>query len=175
MSFGFAVALVISDISSKQNTFSYWSSFFFWATIVGIPVIVRYFSKTTFVKDNMFLNSEGDLIAEESVPDLGLIMISMIASVIITGLLFDKFKVPDHLGTVVISAILFGIPSLYFMFKNCPISILFNHKYWESRPIAKRNSSGNDDHYQQYISGCRNRINSPIYQNLPGNVHYRHR
>lgn len=175
MSSGFSSALILASITVKQNSFSYWISFLLWATIIGVPLLVRHFAKTTFLKDKIFLNSEGDIIPEKNVPDLGVIFLLTVVSVVITGLLFDKFKIQDSVGTVVISIMIFGIPSLFFICKNCPVSILFNLKYWELRSTELVKSSGNDDHHAKYTKSCRDRMNSPVYQNLPQNVHYRHR
>jgi hypothetical protein len=168
MSFGFSVALILANIGSKQNTFSYWISFFFWATIIGVPLLVRHFSKTTFLKDKIFLNSEGDVIPEKNVPNLGFIVLSTVLTVVIMGLFFDKFKISDHLGTVAISTVLFGIPSLFFIYKNCPISILFNRKAWEL--------------YLSNNTGCKTRVrhNSrfvthPVYKYLPYNIFHKRR
>ena len=168
MSFGFSSALILANIGSKQNTFSYWISFLFWATIFGVPFLVRRFSKTTFVKDKIFLNSEGNVIPEKNMPDLGVIFLLTVLALAITGFIFDKFKILDHLGTVAIAMVLFGIPSLFFIYKNCPISILFNRKYRELY-------LSNNDGYKTRTRNSSRFVTHPVYKFLPYNIFHKRR
>jgi len=173
MSFGFAITF---SVSSKQQAKYSLGTIFIWATMIGVPLLVRHFSKTTCVKDNIFLNSEGDLITEEQTPKST--FLALLAGVglafIVAETILPKGYNNFFLEMVFFLSVFSGI-SLYFIYKNCPISILFNLKYWELRSTERRKSSGNDDHHAKYTKSCRHRMNSPVYQNLPQNVHYRHR
>ena len=179
MSFGFAAGLVISEINSKQNTFSYWSSFFFWSTIVGVPMIVRYYSKTTLIKKDTFANSEGVLISKKQMPySFPLAAISGLAIAFIVAELFLSNTNFYFISSLILSFSFFSGISLYFILKNCPISILFNRKFWTFEFKAGTNNKSRlfKDDFQGRSSKeeSLNRL-SPARSYRSNNVYYRHR
>ncbi len=102
-----------------------------WLTIIGVPVLVHTFSKTTFVKDKTFLNSEGrELNWDKDLPNGFLTIVTTVALTALTGTILDKTSDPisDIFSRFIFITVLFGIPSLFFIFKDCPISVLFNRK-----------------------------------------------
>jgi hypothetical protein len=173
MSFGMAVTM---SVSKEQQAKYSLGTILIWATMICIPLLVRHFSKTSFIKKDTFANSEGVVISKKQMPySFSLAGMSGLGiAFIVAELFFPKGKL-GFASLLAMYLSLFSGISLYFIFKNCPISILFNLKYWELRSTERRKSSGNDDHHAKYTKSCRDRMNSPVYQNLPQNVHYRHR
>lgn len=131
MSLGLSATLIIGGCRKSTTTFSYWSSFFFWLTIIVVPLILKIFNGTKFIKALTFANSEGQILTEEQRPYLfgysifaGLLLVFIVAETIFP-------KNPQHFMFDLVGSALFFTPiSLYFIYKNCPISILFNHKFW---------------------------------------------
>jgi len=104
-------------------------------TILVVPLLVRHFSKTTFIKDTLFLNKEGELLnAEKDTPNAVLTIVSTVILTAITGAILDKyFKGMSNItSSFIILSVFFGVPNLFFIFKNCPIAILFNRKMWNN-------------------------------------------
>ena len=130
MSGGITLAFSVSDKAQAQYKLG---TILIWLTILGVPLLVRYFSKTTFIKDTLFLNKEGELLnAEKDTPNAVLTVISTVVLTAITGAILDKnFKdMSDIASSFIILSVVFGVPSLFFIFKNCPIAILFDRKMW---------------------------------------------
>lgn len=166
MSFGFAITFSIPrELQDKYAL----STVLIWLTLVGVPLLVRHFSKTTFVKEKMFLNSEGDLITEKQVPKST--FLALLAGVGLTFFIAEIF-LPRGYSNFFLDLIfwlsLFSGISVYFIYKNCPISILFNRKAWEL--------------YLSNNTGCKTRVrhNSrfvthPVYKHLPYNIFHKRR
>ncbi|WP_143548563.1 MULTISPECIES: hypothetical protein [unclassified Rickettsia] len=136
--------------------------------------MLNIFNKTHFVKEDIFVNSEGrELKVPRDLPMSFFVIVSTVGSMILAGLLLDKYKDSDLLSSFVIFSLLFGIPILFFIFKNCPISILFNRKVWSV--MAKVKGSGNNlNHLHSSTlsntdAGWRN---SASYYYRPGNIYY---
>nr|WP_322776452.1 hypothetical protein [Candidatus Megaera venefica] len=131
MSAGFSIAFAIVGTNPQTRDFPYLASVVFWLTIIGVPFLVRTFSKTTFVKDKTFLSSEGrELNWDKDLPNGFLTIVTTVALTALTGAILDKISDPisNIFSSFIFVTVLFGIPSLFFIFKNCPISVLFNHK-----------------------------------------------
>jgi hypothetical protein len=131
MSLGLSISFAFNFNASRYNRFSYWSVFFFWFTIIVIPLILKIFNGTKFIKALTFANSEGHILTEEQRPYLfgyaifaGLPTVFAIAETVLK-------KAPENFIIGFILFLSFFAPiSLYFIYKNCPISILFNRKFW---------------------------------------------
>jgi hypothetical protein len=120
-------------------------------TILVVPLLVRHFSKTTFIKDTLFLNKEGELLnAEKDTPNAVLTIISTVILTAITGAILDKyFKGMSNIASsFIILNVFFGVTSLFFIFKNCPIAILFNCKMWKFEP-TKYCISSSENYYNR--------------------------
>lgn len=130
MSLGLSTTLIIGGCRKNTTAFSYWSSFFFWLTIIGVPLILKIFNGTKFIKALTFANSEGHILTEEQRPYL--FGYSIFAGLLLVFIVAETFpKNPQHfMFDFVGSALLFAPMSLYFIYKNCPISILFNRRFW---------------------------------------------
>ena len=101
----------------------------FWTTLIGIPIIVRHFSKVTFT-DGKFLTIEGrELDIPNQLPNGFFIVVTTIGMVILIETILHKF--PRMHGNAIVNLIvspIFVISLifnfvLFFILKNCPISI----------------------------------------------------
>lgn len=140
-------------------------------TILVVPLLVRHFSKTTFIKDTLFLNKEGELLnAEKDTPNAVLTIISTVILTAITGAILDKyFKGMSNIASsFIILNVFFGVTSLFFIFKNCPIAILFNRKMWKIEPRAYKSLKYKNNSYQ-YANDV---IHNPTYRNHISNIYY---
>ena len=129
MSSGLSLALNFE--AGRGSRVSFWSVFFFWLTIIGIPLILKMFNGTKFIKALTFANSEGQILTEEQRPYL--FLFAMFAGIPLVFIVAERIfpKNTENFFLTLIGLIIFFAPiSLYFIYKNCPISILFNHKFW---------------------------------------------
>lgn len=113
------------------------ASFIEQSTVIAIPLLLLIFNRTRYIKEDTFANSEGVVLTKKQMP---YIMFSM--DIIPVFLL--SFVLAENIENIIISFIffysLFSGLSLYFIFKNCPISILFHSKFWWSfmdREVAR--------------------------------------
>lgn len=168
MSFGFSIAFAIVGTNPQTRDFPYLASVVFWLTIIGVPFLVRTFSKTTFVKDKTFLSSEGrELNWDKDLPNGFLTIVTTVALTALTGTILDKISDPisSIFSSFIFVTVLFGIPSLFFIFKNCPISVLFNSKFWNFETSLNKPNIRNNDYY--------NRLLNPAYSFLSNNIYHR--
>jgi hypothetical protein len=94
----------------------------FWITLLGVPYAVKKANKLSFDIENGFFNKEGRLL-KTSYPK------NILDIIILTFLLFplECFIFEGMAGTL---SLFFLTPILYFILKNCPITILFNKNAW---------------------------------------------
>ncbi|EER20772.1 MULTISPECIES: hypothetical protein [spotted fever group] len=152
MSVGTLVSFFLAPKANSGQGFSYLALAVFLITLITVPLIVRSCSKVNFVKEDIFVNSEGrELKVPKDLPMAFFVIVSTIGSIILTGLLLDKYKVSDLISILIFVPLLFGIPTLFFIFKNCPISILFNRKVW-SVMVKVKGSANNFDHFHSATS-----------------------
>jgi hypothetical protein len=136
--------------------------------MIGVPLLVTLATRTRLIDKNTFVNSEGKIITEQQMP------YSFIwASIAGFGFLvlldmkigflpyFDNF-LAYFLGNFMMLA---GF-SLYFIFKNCPVSILFNFKFWNLKMSQNMQSTY---HNSSFLNSYNDLSNS----HLPTNVHHK--
>jgi hypothetical protein len=187
MSFGMAVTM---SVSKEQQAKYSLGTILIWATMIFVPMIVRHFSKTTFIKKDTFANSEGMLIDKKQMPySFPLAAMSGLAIAFIVAELFLSNSDFDFTSSLVMSLSLFSGISLYFILKNCPISILFNRKFWTfefkaggfAKNSGHRASTGvtnsMTDYYQSssYNNSCGSydyQRYSPSYSHLANNIYH---
>lgn len=177
MSFGFSLAnfleytLGVSEISSIID----------WSTLLGIPLIVTLANRTRFIKKDTFANSEGRLIAEKQMPYS--FLLAFILGLVVTFIAVKTLHLPRQqygeshfFSSFIFFSFFFSGLSLYFIFKNCPISILFNRKFWtfELRPGGFRR-----DRFYESSSSSSSRSSSlndyytsPSYSSSMSNIYY---
>ena len=141
---------------------------FFWMTVIFVPLIVRDFSGVAFVGNKTFLNSKGESLVAKYPKHLG--------SVIVLTLLLAAFcsYSDDNINTAVLRLVLFLIPTLYFIYKNCPISILF-YKTGRDKEITGITYITNSVHrHAEHSLSYEMRFN-PRYNYLGSNIYHHHR
>jgi hypothetical protein len=127
MSLGLSVSLSISKNLQQQYKIG---SILIWATLIGVPLVLKIFNGTKFIKALTFANSEGQILTEEQRPYLfgyaifaGLPTAFIIAEIILS-------ESSSFISKLIIDLSFLAPISIYFIYKNCPISILFNSKFW---------------------------------------------
>ncbi|MGX6960903.1 MAG: hypothetical protein ACIPMY_06895 [Rickettsia endosymbiont of Pentastiridius leporinus] len=164
--FGMSAGFILDDIVGTPKL-GLISNIIRLSTLLCMSILLNIFNKTCFLKKDIFVNSEGrELKVPKDLPSVFFVIVSTIALTVLAGLLLDKYKGSDLIASFVIFPLLFGIPTLFFIFKNCPISILFNRKVWSV--MVKVKGSGNlhsKNNLHQWW-------NDPSFRNSPGNIYY---
>lgn len=152
-----------------------------WSVLLGIPLIVTLANKTRFIKKDTFANSEDIELTKKQMPTGNFIWLTILC-VALTFALSDKYAGRHVISSFVTFAGLFSGFSLYFIFKNCPISILFNYKFWvwksrqsASCPNVRVGSSSN--HFRNHSSSSSRSSSSdyftnPSYSSSMSNIYY---
>ena len=150
----------------------------FWTTLVGIPIIVRHFSKVTFT-DGKFLTIEGrELDVPNQLPNGFFIVVTTIGMVILIETILHKF--PRMHGNAIANLIvspIFVISLifnfvLFFILKNCPISILFNYQFLKQQNARGRSSYYSGPEYKSSFTDDDYRRTSPTQSYRPGNIYH---
>jgi hypothetical protein len=166
--FGMSGSWIISSLLGKANIISR-PGLVIPISLITFPVILLIFNRTTFVKDTIFKNSEGiEFDAKTRFPNFFLLIVGSVGGTILTGLFLDTHKeIPELLADIILCTNIFGIFSLFFIYKNCPISIIFNSKAWNCAPVS--------DNYRQRFTedSMATKINSIKYSYSPINRHHR--
>ena len=149
----------------------------FLLTLIIVPLTVFLFSKTTFVKDSIFLTREGrEIDIKKDLPTRFPIIVTTVAFTVLTGAILDKIgtAIPTIVATIILINVFFLIPTLFFVFKNCPISILFNRKLWSyivaNAPMPTRRRT---DYQGSHKTLLDNKFISPRFYYLPYNIYHR--
>lgn len=130
------------------------------SSLIIIPTICTIFNGTKFISKNRVLNSQGQIITKKQVPNGNALFWYAFGNFMILWLQLSH--------AIIYVLILLSIFCFYFIYKNCPISYLFNSQINESikNNYVMTNSSSALDalHQRQKLS--------PAYSHLPNNVHY---
>jgi hypothetical protein len=174
MSCGCAIAALIGEKHNKL------ASVVLWITILGMPILLRIFNRVTFIKDNEFLNSEGQDLSKR-LPSGFTMVITALAVPALIGLHLDTSTYKHSLIADIIGyfSLFLGI-TLYFILINCPMAILFNKDIWYDKNAHKRTScrssySHHKPHHSDHISSLspRSWTTSPGHSSLSSNIHHR--
>ncbi len=126
---GMVLGLTITNFfDEQQHTAGFISS---WLTILGVPLIVSLGSKVSFNKNELtFFNSNGESLKDRR-PN-GIFIVLTIAITALMGAILDANtdSINDTVATILLFGIFFLVPTLYFIYKNCPIAILFSRHAW---------------------------------------------
>jgi hypothetical protein len=146
------------------------SSIVFWCVLVGIPVLIVKFSPVKCVNNESFVNSEGKPVDVHLIaPNPLIIFVVTLIIIIVIGAIMDAMspKMPELLSSFIISSIFFFIPTIYFVIKNCPISLIFSRAWWA---YVERHAPPPDP------NRCRrDTITDASYSFLSSNIHHRKR
>ena len=180
---GFILGMGLVFLLAPKSTTPWptYVSIIFWATLIGVPLTARYFSKVTFT-DGKFLTIEGrELDIPKQLPNGFLLIVTTIGTVILIGAIADKLAktYPDELINLIFAPIflisLFFIPVLFFILKNCPISILFNYQFLKQQNARGRSSYYSGPEYKSSFTDDDYRRTSPTQSYRPGNIYHNSR
>ncbi|WP_375331690.1 hypothetical protein [Candidatus Tisiphia endosymbiont of Temnostethus pusillus] len=167
MSFGLFLSVFLDE-------YKYVSNALFWITILLVPYLVAKYNKVKYTEDKMFLNSQGQNLMNRLPKQLFWIIIAMIAVVALTGSILDAHwkEVNDFIAFPLLFSIFLFVPTLYFIYKNCPISILFNKNAWQERIIGMRAGAYNANYSTSTFSSNNIYYTGIEYRNFPSNMYY---
>ena len=103
-------------------------------SLILMVLILKYFSKVTFIDGKVF-NSQGkELSLEKQTPSAVFVILTTVASTVWISMHFSAYlnALPSTISAAIIISCFISIPTLFFILKNCPISIMFNSKFWSS-------------------------------------------
>jgi hypothetical protein len=146
-----------------------------------VPIFLVKMNRVTWTENKILVNKSGESL-ETRYP-------RGFAYIVILSLPFSIqsfFAVHEHFplmkdSMVVYTAIALFLPTLYFIYKNCPISILFNKNAWtkEVMGIAKDqitygnfNSFGSSGFHHSKRNN--DLYHTPGYSSLSGNIYHHH-
>ena len=149
-----------------------------WSVLLGIPLIVTLANKTRFIKKDTFANSEDIELTKKQMPTGNFIWLTILG-VALTFALSDKYAGRHVISSFISFTGLFSGLSLYFIFKNCPISILFNYKFWNFEPRLGIRVSSSSNHFRNHSSSSSRSssdyITNPSYGGLDSNIYNKYR
>ena len=134
---------LFEPFANKDN---FWNFIFALGTILGsitigfvfsliiMLLILKRFSRVTFVDGKVF-NSQGkELSIEKQTPSAVFVILTTVASTVWISMHFSSYlnSLPNTLSAAIIISCFISIPTLFFILRNCPISIMFNSKFWSS-------------------------------------------
>ena len=176
--FGMSSGLALGDVFRFNFKILQIASFVNWTTLILIPLLLLIFNRTRFIKKDTFTNSQGNLLTKKQLP-------YMFPLAIMSGFGFAfivaETILPKGVENIIISFIffscLFSGLSLYFIFKNCPISLLFNYKFWNFKLYLGRRVNSTSNHFSSSSSSSNRSSSSdyytnPVYSSSPSNIHY---
>ena len=170
---GVTLCVMLSEYFNDNKLFAGLS---LWLGILGVPFIVKQMQDVKFDKKYGFFNASGRSLKDSMPMRWGFSIISSIGLIAIMRLINDKFSSDPNtsLSMVLYWSIFCLIPTLYFIYKNCPISILFNRKLWSyiaanaPMPTRRRN-----DYQGSHKTLLDNKFISPRFYYLPYNIYHR--
>jgi hypothetical protein len=151
-----------------------------WSVLLGVPLIVTLANRTRFIEKDTFVNSKGMELTKKQMPTGNFIWLTILGLALTFGL-SDKYAGRHVISSFISFTGLFSGFCLYFIFKNCPVSILFNYKFWvwKSRHSAScpnfKSTPYNPPKYTSSTFRPNDLITNPIYGGLSCNIYNKHR
>jgi hypothetical protein len=119
-------------------------------SFVTVPGLLINFNKVSFIAPETFINSNGENLQHRFPKHFPIVfVINLLTSGIIISKNFNELSVTS------ITAIFMTLPTLYFIFKNCPISIITHAKAWKEEVIGWKYDP-NAPHTKYNFSSSRN-------------------
>ncbi|MEI7999521.1 MAG: hypothetical protein WCH62_08465, partial [Candidatus Omnitrophota bacterium] len=155
-----------------------------WTFLLVILFVVPYLAaqgaKVSFDKEKGFLNKEGKSLKNVYPRKFGMVIFLTILSPVLILFLAGMLQ-SDILIFLVIGFLLPLVlltPTLYFIIKNCPITILFNKNAWCEEVTGMRQMTPEERARFDSISSKRSDDSnkyrtSPAYRHLISNIHHR--
>ena len=147
-----------------------------WSVLLGLPLIVTLANRTRFIEKDTFVNSKGMELTKKQMPTGNFIWLTILG-LALTFALSDKYAGRHVISSFISFTGLLSGFCLYFIFKNCPISLLFNYKFWNFKLYLGRRVNSTSNHFSS-SSSSGNRSSSsdyytnPVYSSSPSNIHY---
>lgn len=170
--FGMSAGLTIGWFLTFNLSNKSYGTAFCWITILSIPIILKIANNTRFNQTERFVNSEG-IPLNDRLPN-GMFIVWTVVSCLFTGFLMDNFwhRPNNTFGAFLFFTGIFSGISIYFIFKNCPISILFNLKLWtmtgSGSEAYHRSHHFNSSNYPSYKAS--DTATNPRYSSLDTNI-----
>jgi len=150
---------------------------FVFSFIIMLFVLKR-FNKVTFSDGKVFSSQNKELSIQKQTPSAVFVIITTVASTLFISMNFTSYlnSLPDTLSAAIITSCFVFIPTLFFILKNCPISLLFCASFWKEN---NKNTSSPDFNHN---SSERNAFSSPSqldyqtqlrYSDRPENTHFK--
>ncbi|WP_375333260.1 MULTISPECIES: hypothetical protein [unclassified Candidatus Tisiphia] len=145
-----------------------------WITILLVPYLIARCNKVKYTEDKIFLNSEGQNLMNRLPKQLFWVILLMFAVTVWVGSMLDTHwkDVNDFISSILIVGTLLSVPTLYFIYKNCPISILFNKNAWQQEIIGMKAGTYNSNVHSSTFSSNNIYYTGIEHRNLPGNMYY---
>ena len=168
MSFGLAAGNVFKfqwgmhDLASATD----------WTSLIIFPLLIIIFNRTRFIKKDTFANSDGIIISKTQMPYA--FLLATLSGFVITFVVTETILPKEHgnfFASFAFFVSLFSGISLYFIFKNCPISILFNRKFWtfEFKAGGVLNRT---DNYNSSSREYHDRLYNPSHRHHSQNIYH---
>lgn len=149
------------------------------------PYILTRFNRVKYLEEGSCVNSQGqDLSNRAFVHIVNIIVSSVILAACLNAFDFFDFllEMPQQFKfTALIGCVIFW-PFVYFMFKNYPISILFNAAAWSRNVTISSSGSINSSDptlghrpmtsSHSHSSSRNDFITSPVYSYMPQNIYH---
>ena len=144
-------------------------------TLFVVPKFLVMFNKVTYTEDKTFLNKQNQSLTDMLPKNLGTVFaltIALTAFVFVPFFMLNGVILFDLTATTFLGFLL-AIPTLYFIYKNCPISILFNKNAWQEEVIGIKAGTYNANVHSSSTFSSNNIYYTGIeHRNLPGNMYY---
>ena len=149
-----------------------------WLMILGIPASVTIANRVTFTEEKIFLNKVGMSLEGRYPKNLFFLIALTIGLPVLVGLTMDRHfrDIDPMISNFMLLFLLFMTPTLYFIYRNCPISILFNRKAWRSEvPGVERGYVNGRKPYEHTTPLSTQMAHHYKYRYLSGNYYNRNR
>ncbi|MDR0329142.1 MAG: hypothetical protein LBH99_00450 [Rickettsia sp.] len=139
-----------------------------------VPYLITRCNKVKYTKDKIFLNSEGQNLMNRLPKQLFWVIVLMFVVTVWVGSMLDTQwqDVNNLISSILIIGTLLSVPTLYFIYKNCPISILFNKNAWQEEIIGMKAGAYNANYSTSTFSSNNIYYTGIEYRNSPSNMYY---
>lgn len=105
-----------------------------WTTIFFIPLLVKIGSNITVADDKKLLNREGEVLNDRC-PNMFWVVVTTFIFIVFIRSILDRYaqNLNDTLSLSIVFLSFFFVPTLHFIYKNCPIAILFHKNAWNGQ------------------------------------------
>ncbi|MDR0773926.1 MAG: hypothetical protein LBE72_01155, partial [Rickettsia sp.] len=132
-----------------------------------VPYILTRFNQVKYTDNKIFLNSQGEDLTNRLPKRLGVVFL--------VNIFFSAACISKNFNELTISSIIgiaLTLPILYCIYKNCPISILFNKNAWQEEIIGMKAGAYNANYSTSTFSSNNVYYTGIEYRNSPSNMYY---